>query len=64
MCERVSADVLDPERLSGLMNIGVDEISWRKHHRYLTLVTDHATSTVVWGAQARTPPRWERSSTT
>lgn len=33
--------------------IGVDEISWRKHHRYLTLVTDHATSTVVWGAPGK-----------
>ncbi|MGV1006940.1 MAG: ISL3 family transposase [Candidatus Nanopelagicales bacterium] len=31
----------------------MDEISWRKHHRYLTLVTDHATSKVVWGAPGR-----------
>ena len=30
MCQRVSADVVDPQRLSGLVNIGVDEISWRK----------------------------------
>ena len=35
------------------MNIGVDEISWRKHHKYLTLVSDHATSTVVWGAPGK-----------
>ncbi|WP_199921651.1 ISL3 family transposase [Intrasporangium calvum] len=53
MCERVAADVLDPDRLAGLVEVGVDEISWRKHHRYLTLVTDHATSTVVWGAPGR-----------
>ena len=53
MCQRVAADVLDPQRLSGLVNIGVDEISWRKHHRYLTLVTDHARSTVVWGAPGK-----------
>lgn len=53
MCARVAADVLDPDRLAGLVNIGVDEISWRKHHKYLTLVTDHATSTVVWGAPGR-----------
>lgn len=53
MCERVAADVLDPDRLAGLVNIGVDEISWRKHHKYLTLVTDHATSTVVWGAPGK-----------
>ena len=25
----------------------------RKGHRYLTLVTDHATSTVVWGAPGK-----------
>lgn len=53
MCERVAADVLDADRLSGLVDIGVDEISWRKHHRYLTLVTDHATSTVVWGSPGK-----------
>ena len=53
MCQRVAADVLDPDRLAGLVEVGVDEISWRKHHRYLTLVTDHATSTVVWGAPGK-----------
>jgi transposase len=53
MCERVSADVLDPDRLAGLVNIGVDEISWRKHHKYLTLVCDHATSKIVWGAPGK-----------
>lgn len=49
ICERVAADVLDPGRLCGLVDIGVDEISWRKHHRYLTLVSDHDTGTIVWG---------------
>ena len=49
-CEREVADGLDPCRLDGLVNIGVDEVSWRGHHRYLTLVTDHVTGTIVWGA--------------
>lgn len=49
ICERVVLDVLDPDRLSGLVDIGVDEISWRKHHRYLTLVSDHDSGTIVWG---------------
>jgi transposase len=49
ICERVSGDVLDPDRLSGLVDIGVDEISWKKHHDYLTLVSDHATGKIVWG---------------
>lgn len=49
ICERVAADVLDADRLSGLVEVGVDEISWRKHHRYLTLVSDHDTGKIVWG---------------
>ncbi|NDG42912.1 MAG: DDE transposase, partial [Betaproteobacteria bacterium] len=52
-CERVVADGLDPCRLEGLVNIGVDEVSWRKHHRYLTLVTDHAAGKIVWGAEGK-----------
>jgi transposase len=38
---RVSADELDPDRLHNLFEIGIDEVSWRKQHRYLTLVADH-----------------------
>jgi transposase len=49
ICERVVATELDEDRLDGLVNIGVDEISWRKHHKYLTLVTDHTRRKVVWG---------------
>jgi transposase len=49
ICQRVVATDLDPDRLDGLVNIGVDEISWRKHHKYLTLVTDHTRRKVVWG---------------
>jgi transposase len=49
VCERVVATELDEHRLDGLVNIGVDEISWRKHHKYLTLVTDHTRRKVVWG---------------
>jgi transposase len=50
VCERVAASELDPVRLDGLFRIGVDEISWRKHHKYLTLVVDHDGGKVVWGA--------------
>jgi transposase len=42
-------DGLDAGRLDELFEIGVDEVSWRKGHRYLTLVTDHRTRRVVWG---------------
>lgn len=46
---RVAADELDPGRLAGLVDIGVDEISWKKHHHYLTLVSNHTTGKIVWG---------------
>ena len=49
ICERVVADSLDADRLDGLVNIGVDEISRRKHHNYLTLVTNHTSGKIVWG---------------
>lgn len=52
-CERVVASELDPGRLDGLFRIGVDEISWRKHHKYLTLVVDHDRGCVVWGHKGR-----------
>ena len=49
ICQRVVATDLDQDRLDGLVTIGVDEISWRKHHKYLTLVTDHTRGKVAWG---------------
>lgn len=52
-CERVVAAELDPDRLDGLFRIGVDEISWRKHHKYLTLVVDHDRARVIWGAEGK-----------
>ena len=60
MCQRVAAEKLDPDRLTGLVDIGVDEISWRKHHKYLTLVSDHATSTVVWGTPGKNAAALDR----
>jgi transposase len=53
VCERVVATELDPARLEDLRRIGVDEISWRKHHKYLTLITDHDRRRVVWGAPGK-----------
>jgi transposase len=53
MCSRIVTEKLDPDRLAGLVDIGVDEISWRKHHKYLTLVSDHDTGKIVWGAPGK-----------
>ena len=46
--ERVVQDRLDERRLDGLVAIGVDEISYRRHHRYLTSVVDHQAGAIVW----------------
>jgi transposase len=47
------SDHLDERRLQGLVAIGVDEISYRRHHRYLTSVVDHQTGAIVWCAPGR-----------
>ena len=44
---------LDPARLDGLVSIGVDEVSWKRHHNYLTLLTDHTGKKIVWGAEGK-----------
>jgi transposase len=46
---RVCAEELDPDRLSVLFDIGVDEVSWKRQHNYLTLVADHRKGKIVWG---------------
>ncbi len=51
--QRVVADHLDADRLEGLVCIGVDEISYRRHHRYLTSVADHQTGAIVWCSPGR-----------
>jgi transposase len=39
--------------LDGLRVIGVDEISYRRHHNYLTVVVDHVSGRVVWAGKDR-----------
>src|ERR1700730_13313047 len=51
---RVVADGRDTnDLLAGLTRIGIDEIAYRKGHRYLTCVVDHTTGRVVWAAEGR-----------
>jgi len=48
---RVSADIdATVDRLGGLRRIGIDEISYKKGHKYLTVVVDHDTGRLVWAA--------------
>lgn len=51
--ERVVAERLADARLTGLRTIGVDEFSYRKRHRYLTVVVDHDRNQVVWAGKGR-----------
>jgi transposase len=49
---RVVAGNIDDSRLDDLYRIGVDEVSYRKGHRYLTVVADHdRDGAVVWSAE-------------
>lgn len=49
--ERVVADGMaarDP--FEGLERIGIDEMSYKRHHHYITAVVDHGSGRLVWAA--------------
>jgi transposase len=50
----------DEDRLEGLTKIGIDEVSFRKGHRYLTVVVNHESGRVVWCAEGRDEATLER----
>jgi transposase len=43
----------DVDRLDNLQVIGVDELSYRRHHEYITVVVDHRRGVVVWAAKGK-----------
>lgn len=44
----------DPNvQLDNLEHIGVDELSYRRHHQYVTVVVDHGTQRVVWSQEGK-----------
>lgn len=53
IAQRLVEEKLDPNRFDNLRRIGVDEISYRRHHKYLTVVVDHDTGSVVWAAEGK-----------
>lgn len=48
------------DRLDNLRLIGVDELSYRRHHKYVTVVVDHETSRVVWAAEGKSAATLKR----
>jgi transposase len=51
--ERVGSELIDADRLSDLFEVSIDEVAWRKGHRYLTLIGDHRRRRVVWGCEGK-----------
>jgi transposase len=51
--EGIVSERLDPARLEELYVIGLDEISFRRHHKYLTVIVDHLKRRVVWTGEGR-----------
>lgn len=53
--DRVWQDVAaGTDLLDGLARIGIDEISYKKGHKYLMVVVDHDAQRLVWAAPGRT----------
>ena len=51
---RVNADIdATIDRLEGLRRIGIDEISYKRGHRYLIVVVDHDRGHLVWAGPGR-----------
>jgi transposase len=51
--ERVVARLGPADRLEDLEYISLDELSYRRHHEYITTVVDHVGSKVVWAAKGK-----------
>lgn len=51
--QRVVARHRPSDVLDGLTQIGVDELSYRRHHEYITVVVDHVAGHVIWAKPGR-----------
>lgn len=55
MCIRLANESLDRvDLLDALVAIAIDEVKYKKGHKYLTVVCDHFTGRVIWAAKGRT----------
>ena len=58
---RVVGEHIDDARLDHVYRIGVDEVSYRKGHRYLTVVADHdRDGAVIWAGEGKSGATLER----
>lgn len=53
IARRVVGRVMDADALDGLTVIGIDELSYRRHHEYVTVVVDHLRHRVVWANRGK-----------
>jgi len=53
--ERVVSDAVAamPDRFADVRRIGIDEISYRKGHKYLTVVYDHDRGVMLWAGEGK-----------
>jgi transposase len=51
---RAELDAAAGDRLAGVRRIGIDEISYKKGHKYVTVVVDHDTGRLLWMNPERT----------
>lgn len=50
ICQQVyqELEMASPSRFDGLVNIGIDETSYKKSHKYMTVVINHDIYSMVW----------------
>ena len=55
---RVWADIdAAHDRFAGLRRLGIDEISYKRGHKYFTVVVDHDSGRLVWAKPGRDKAR-------
>lgn len=53
IARRLVGEHLHQDRFDNLRAIGIDEISYRRHHRYLTIIIDHDRERVIWAGEGK-----------
>jgi transposase len=53
IARRVVDRIMHADALDRLTVIGIDELSYRRHHEYVTVVVDHLSRRVVWARRAK-----------